>query len=80
MFVDLNAFFDGHIDEVRIWNSAKTEAEISSMMNMELSGLESNLVAYYKMEEISNYCDIIDCSINENHGILRTISEFSINI
>ncbi|MBI89620.1 MAG: hypothetical protein CMG60_05980, partial [Candidatus Marinimicrobia bacterium] len=41
--------FDGIIDEVRIWNDARTVAEIQEYMHKDLTGSESNLVAYYKM-------------------------------
>lgn len=40
-------FFNGKIDEVRIWSVARTCAEINSTKGVELTGTESNLVAYY---------------------------------
>jgi len=40
-------FMTGQVDEVRIWNVARTASEISSNMNQSVSG--ANLVAYYKM-------------------------------
>ena len=46
-------WFDGQMDEVRIWNDARTEAEIRANMYKELAGTESNLVAYYKLNETS---------------------------
>ncbi|MES1226463.1 MAG: LamG domain-containing protein, partial [Bacteroidota bacterium] len=39
--------FSGQIDEVRIWNVAKTQTEIAASMNCELSGDEAGLLAYY---------------------------------
>ena len=45
--------FVGFIDEVRIWNVARTEAEIRSDMNTELTGNEPGLVAYWKFDELS---------------------------
>ena len=42
-------YFDGIIDEVRIWNAARSAGEIASNMERELVGNESDLVAYYKM-------------------------------
>ncbi|MBX2977284.1 MAG: T9SS type A sorting domain-containing protein [Ignavibacteriaceae bacterium] len=41
--------FKGSIDEVRIWSSARTEAQIKANMYKELAGNETGLVAYYKM-------------------------------
>jgi len=43
--------FNGQIDEVRIWNKALTINEIRENMYKHLTGSESNLRAYYKMNE-----------------------------
>ncbi len=40
-------FFAGRIDEVRIWNVARTALDILNNMNCQLTGDEPNLVAYY---------------------------------
>ncbi len=40
-------YFNGAIDEVRIWNVARTEGQIAAGMHQELSGPETNLVSYY---------------------------------
>ena len=48
-----NAFyFSGRIDEVRIWNDARTETEIRQYMYQEISP-GSDLVAYYKLNSTS---------------------------
>lgn len=44
-------FFDGKIDEVRIWNIAREQDEIISYMDSTLTGLEDGLVAYYDFDE-----------------------------
>ena len=44
-------FFNGSIDDVRIWNVARTGAQISANKNCELQGNESGLVAYYKFNQ-----------------------------
>jgi gliding motility-associated-like protein len=46
-------YFKGRIDEVRVWNTALTPAEIFSRYNTSLTGSETNLVAYYNMELMS---------------------------
>jgi hypothetical protein len=46
---DNTYYFKGKIDEVRIWNTIRTQNEIKANMYKELSGNESGLVAYYKM-------------------------------
>jgi len=42
-------YFDGQIDEVRIWSDARTAAEIKEYMHKEVASDASGLVAYYKM-------------------------------
>ena len=44
-------YFSGNIDEVRIWNTARTASQISDNQYKELEGGESGLTAYYKMNE-----------------------------
>jgi len=41
--------FYGHLDEVRIWNTARTDAQVKANLMKELVGNETGLVAYYKM-------------------------------
>jgi hypothetical protein len=45
------AYFNGTIDEVRIWNTARTNTQIQTYMNTELSGSESGLVTYYNFNQ-----------------------------
>ena len=45
-----SGFFDGKIDEVRIWNTARTSAQIIANYGNELSGSESGLAAYWPFE------------------------------
>jgi hypothetical protein len=48
---DAVQYFEGYIDEVRIWNDVRTEQEIQANMYLELEGTESGLIGYYKMNE-----------------------------
>jgi hypothetical protein len=47
------AFFNGYIDEFRVWNVARTAADISRTMHTTLTGAEPGLVGYWKFDEIS---------------------------
>ncbi|MEP4598262.1 MAG: LamG-like jellyroll fold domain-containing protein, partial [Cyclobacteriaceae bacterium] len=46
-----SAFFDGKIDEVRVWNSVRTTQDILSNKDVCLEGNESELIAYFDFEE-----------------------------
>ena len=43
-------FFNGAVDEVRIWNYARTQNEINNNKNAVLSGQETGLVSYYSFD------------------------------
>ncbi len=60
--------FQGNIDEVRIWNTARSEAQIKANMYKELS-VQANLIAYYKMNDGSG-TTLTDNSSNGNNGTL----------
>lgn len=74
--------FNGSIDEVRIWNTVRTQAQIQANMNKELDpGAESNLVAYYTFDQgiasgtNTGLTNLIDQK-NTNNG---TLSNFSLS-
>ena len=46
-------YFAGHIDEVRLWNVTRTQAQIQAMKDTVLNGNESGLTAYYDFQENS---------------------------
>jgi hypothetical protein len=54
--VGFGQYFDGAIDEARIWNISRTVDEIQSTMNVELSGFEEGLVGYWKFNEGISSC------------------------
>jgi hypothetical protein len=45
------AYFNGYIDEFRIWNVARSAADIASTMHQTLVGNETGLTAYWKFDE-----------------------------
>ncbi|XWK86464.1 MAG: LamG-like jellyroll fold domain-containing protein [Phormidium sp.] len=51
-YVGTGEFTNGQLSEVRIWNKARTQAEIQADMRRRLSGKEANLVAYYPLNKI----------------------------
>ena len=72
-------YFDGQIDEVRIWNYQKTNEEISALLNLPLDDTyyataDSGLVGYWRFDQLEDLginndgCDDVrDLSVLHNH-------------
>jgi hypothetical protein len=67
--------FPGKIDEVRIWNTARTATELNNFKGAELCNLPSSLMAYYKLNSgtaggsNTGLTTAID-HVSANHGTL----------
>lgn len=76
-------FFDGNLDEVRIWNRALSLVEIQNNINCELPtpSTQNGLVAYYQFNQGDNGLSnagintLTDASANANNG---TLSNFGL--
>jgi hypothetical protein len=74
-------FFDGQIDEIRMWNVARSASQIQSDMNLELFGHEVGLNAYFDFNKglpggnNSGLTIATDMSFNENHGELNNFNK-----
>ncbi|MFC4232298.1 LamG-like jellyroll fold domain-containing protein, partial [Parasediminibacterium paludis] len=44
-------YFNGTLDEVRLWNTVRTSQDINTNMNGEIAGAPSGLVNYYKFNQ-----------------------------
>ncbi|MFK7935686.1 MAG: LamG-like jellyroll fold domain-containing protein, partial [Saprospiraceae bacterium] len=77
---DESIWMKGRMDEVRLWNIARTESEINTTLNTDLNGNENGLVAYYPMDEaINNVGDpavtvIADQTSFANNGTAQNFS------
>ena len=75
-----NEYFGGNVDEVRIWNIARTQSEIQNAMNTALAGNEAGLVAYYTFNQgiagaINTGVTILtDKTSNANNGALNNFA------
>jgi hypothetical protein len=85
--------YDGSIDEVRIWNVARTEEEIQETVGTILGpeiyeSPSSGLIGYWRLDEFENLgvgndstFDVRDYSLNQNHGdIVGTVTLSDITI
>ena len=59
--------FDGSMDELRMWNVVKSQAELLASMNATIPSNSSGLVAYYKFDEGTG-SSITDATSNSNNG------------
>ena len=73
-------YYSGNMDEVRIWNVARTEVQINASKNCELQGVESGLVAYYQCNQGVDQDDntaittLNDATSNANNGTLTNFA------
>ena len=61
--------FDGSIDEVRIWNTTRSQVEITSNINSLLSGAEAGLIGNWRLDEGSG-TTVVDQSALGHDGTL----------
>jgi len=63
-YAGFHTFYQGRLDEVRIWNTMRTNAEIVNNMNTCLVGNEPGLVANYRMEDAIGSGVAVDATAN----------------
>ncbi|MEK8021511.1 MAG: LamG-like jellyroll fold domain-containing protein [Candidatus Parabeggiatoa sp.] len=62
-------YFNGKMDKVRIWNTARSQSEIQADMYDMLDGTENGLVAYYDFEEGTG-----DTAIDHNGNVANLMN------
>jgi len=67
---DSGCYFEGAIDEVRIWNVARSKDQIRADMHRRLEGDEAGLVGYWNFDEGKGLV-VYDSSPKGNNGYLR---------
>jgi len=48
---NINSYYQGSIDEIRIWSMSHTQTQIRNMMHLCLKGDEMGLIAYWQFDE-----------------------------
>ncbi|MBU2249783.1 MAG: right-handed parallel beta-helix repeat-containing protein [Gammaproteobacteria bacterium] len=69
------SFFDGLIDEVRVWNDIRTAQEILNNYNKEILGSEANLQGYWQLDN-----DYLDKTANANNLTAVNAPVFSVDV
>jgi len=69
--------YKGIVDELRLWNTARSQADIQRNMNRILYGTETGLVAYYQFDHTTGTMILKDQTNNNNDGTLETINTWS---
>ena len=64
-----NTFMRGQLDEVRIWNVARSAAQLGSTYNRLISTSTAGLVAYYRFDEVTGQ-PVRDSTTNGLDGVL----------
>lgn len=78
--IDAAKQFEGTIDEVRVWNSVKTEPELQANMNNELCNFTADLQAYYTFNQgtadgtNTTVTTLFDQSGNSYNGTLSSLA------
>lgn len=75
-------YFPGRIDEARVWNVARTEAEIQAGMNSEICTLDPSLVLYYRFNDGvagANNTGITTLTDESGNGSNGTLMNFALN-
>ncbi|KAB2920230.1 MAG: LamG domain-containing protein, partial [Bacteroidetes bacterium] len=62
--------YTGYIDEVRIWNTARTQEQLQQNDSLNLVGNESGLAGYYPLNAGAGTV-IDDATVNDNDGVLN---------
>ena len=68
---DINPqYFNGQIDDLRIWNVAKLQWEIQALKDIVLTGNESGLIGYWRFDDEPDSPEAVDSSPEGHNGTL----------
>ncbi len=71
--------YTGGIDDIRIWNDARTPLEIVQNLDAQLLGNEANLIAYFVLDDIALEVDGIREAIRDYTGNARATTATGLN-
>ncbi|MBL7942693.1 MAG: hypothetical protein JNM00_07995, partial [Flavobacteriales bacterium] len=67
-----SGFYHGKMDEVRLWNTVRTQTEIAASMNLDLGGNEAGLQLYYNFKNLG-------ATPSGNNAGLNSVEDYSLN-
>jgi len=79
--VSTGTFFNGQIDEAKIWSVAKTQSEIEDNMNCPISGDEDDLLAYWTFDQgVAGGANAGETTLTDfsNNGVEGTLANFNL--
>ena len=68
--LDPYGFYVGGLEEIRIWSTAKTQSEIQQNLDRKLTGNETGLYGYWKLNEGAGKM-VVDSTKNKNDGTIE---------
>jgi hypothetical protein len=75
-------WLDGYMDEIRIWDYARTQAEINADKDCELQGTEAGLLVYYNFNQgVAGGNNASETTLNDLAGAAQnaTLNNFALN-
>ena len=77
-------FFDGYMDEIRLWKTALSSSQVGINYNKYINGNETDLMGYYRLNEnvaINMFFDLSRSgnTYNEHHGTLYNCTYANVN-
>ena len=67
-------FLNGILDDLRVWNQARSDSLIANNFKKEVAGNEAGLVAYWKFSETSGATAIDSTAVGNTQGAAGTIN------
>lgn len=77
---EVASYYQGNVDELRVWDKVLCQPEIMATMNCELTGSEAGLVAYYQFNQgiaggnNTGVNSLPDLTSNSNNGVLTNMT------
>ena len=69
--------YNGALDEIRLWNVARTQSQVQAGMPIELTGTETGLVAYWRFNESAGTTTADDSPFNHLATLLAGVTRLA---